>query len=1121
MWKKSSILLLLLVGASWAFVPDDPEFTFFGSDGPVEVAKRFLDRIKRSVDSKDVAVISGLFNPGFEFKGCKGDYNKAKVVGILSHLPAGTPFSMTLQSAVTLGTVQIKYSVSVSGFGPSSIIAEFILNIHDQQLQSGSIPACQHLMGFFRNFVASTPEEQVKAFLDRMKAAITSRDSSALLNLFQFDFKFIGCKATYDRDQSVAMFMEIPEEAHLDYKFKAVQDLGDSIKAIVIAEGLKATIHVEFEFVLSKKDQKIEKASMICPKPDIRAFMGQEDSPMEVAQKFLDRMKKSVDSQDVAVISGLFNPGFEFKGCRGTHNKEQVVGFLSHLNSDNFHMTLKSAVSLETDQLKYTVAISRFGPRETIAEFILNIHGQQLQSGNVPACQRKGFARTLGSRTPPKWLVCEQTASSFVDAMRATIKSQDEKKIGALFSDKFRLHGYQVVSKLSHLMPNTDFHFFMISNKCLPNNEIEIVIRGSAFGYRYLEVSLVFSQTMNVLVRAERNKCPNRPTRALTGGVVNDNPMEVAQKFLDRIKRSVDSRDVAVISGLFNPGFEFKGCKGNYNKVKVVGHLSHLPAGTPFSMTLQSAITLRTDQIKYSVSVSGFGPSPIIAEFILNIHDQQLQSGSIPACQHLMGFFRNVASSTPAEQVKAFLDRMKAAITSRDSPALLNLFQPNFKFIGCKATYDRDQSVAMFMEIPEEAHLDYKFKSVQDIGDSIEAVVIAEGLKATIHVEFEFVLSKKDQKIEKASMVCPKRRRLFQLVNPAKVGIKGKIDNFLDELTKDIETGNAILIGTHFDEGFEYEGMKGTYNKRQLVGILSRLPHNHQFSFKLHKIGPLQKDNEVDIGVTVTGLGPAPFETSFVLDTRIFSLKSGKYLKNEKGSVHRVFSGEVRKPLGRAEEMVHDFLDRVTKATASKIYEEISGLFEDSFVFKGCRGKYTKEQAIKILCQLPPGTKFTINLMEVNDQESTIKYTVQIIGMGEVDMQVEFVLNKNSQKLVSGGIPLCQDSQLDSNSIAEQFLAKMRPVVDSGDAAKLASFFADDFMFTKCDGKDESKDAVIGLIGKSPFSVSLNFVSSKFLSDRHIELFVDISAGFLGTWRTVFLLDFTENVLVRGKLLSC
>ncbi|UMM10680.1 hypothetical protein L5515_000340 [Caenorhabditis briggsae] len=741
MWKRSSILLLLLVGASWAFVPDDPEFTFFESDGPVEVAKRFLDRIKRSVESRDVAVISGLFNPGFEFNGCKGDYNKEKVVGILSHLPTGTPFSMNLQFSVTLGADQIKYSVSVSGFGPSPIIAEFILNIHDQQLQSGSIPACQHLMGFFRNVVANTPEEQVKAFLDRLKAAITSRDSTALLNLFQPDFKFIGCKATYDRDQSVEMFMQIPVEAHLDYKFKSVLDLGDSIKTVVIAEGLKATIHVEFEFVLNKKDQKIEKASMVCPKPfsnDIRAFMGQEGSPMEVAQKFLDRVKRSVDSRDVAVP------------CR-------------------------------------------------------------------------------------------------------------------------------------------------------------------------------------------------------------------------------------------------------------------------------------------------------------------------------------------------------------------------IRFIGCKATYDRDQSVEMFMQIPAEAYLAYTFKSVQDLGDSIKTVVIAEGFKATIHVEFEFVLSKKDQKIEKASMVCPKRRWLVT----AKYGNKGQFDNFLDELTKDIETGNAILIGTHFDEGFEYEGMRGTYNKRQLVGILSRLPHNHQFSFKLHKIGSLQKDNKVDIGVTVTGLGPAPFETSFVLDTRIFSLKSGKYLKNEIGSVPR------RKPLGTAEEMVHDFLDRVTKATALKNYEEISGLFEDSFVFKGCRGKYTKEQVIKILGKLPAGTKFTINLMEVNDQESTVKYTVQIVGMGAMDMQAEFVLNKKTQKLVSGGIPLCQDSQLDSNSIVEQFLAIMQPAVDARDGTKLASLFDDEFKFNTCNGY-EDKAAAIAKIMSAPsmFKISINFVSSRFLANGQIETVVDI-ISIMGRERTMFLLDLTKNVLVAGQLYKC
>ncbi|ULU09672.1 hypothetical protein L3Y34_014218 [Caenorhabditis briggsae] len=647
MWKQSSILLLLLVGASWAFVPDDPEFAFYGSDGPVEVAKRFLDRIKRSVESRDVAVISGLFNPGFEFKGCKGDYDKAKVVGILSHLPVGTPFSMTLQSAVTLGTDHIRYSVSVSGFGPSPIIAEFILNIHDQQLQCG----------------------------------------------------------------------------------------------------------------------------------------------------------------------------------------------------------------------------------------------------NVPACQRKTFVGILS--------------------------------------------GYQ-------------------------------------------------------------------------GFVGQESPMEVAKRFLDRIKRSVDSRDVAVISGLFNPGFEFKGCKGNYNKAKVVGILSHLPAGTPFSMTLhQSAVTLGTDQIKYSVSVSGFGPSPIIAEFILNIHDQQLHSGSIPACQHLMGFFRNFIASTPEEQVKAFLDRFKAAITSRDSAALLDLFQPDCVFIGCKATYDREQSVAMIMQIPAEAHLAYTFKSVQDLGDSIKTVVIAEGFKATIHVEFEFVLSKKDQKIEKASMACPKRRRLV-----------------------------ADWIG-------------------------------------------------------------------------------------EKGSVDYGFSREVRAPLGDADEMVHDFLERMTKATVDKNYDIISSLFEDGFVFKGCRGKYTKAQVTKILLKLKKGTPFTINLMEVNDQDTNVKYTVQIVGMGAMDMQAEFVLNKKTQKLVSGGIPLCQDSQLDSNSIVEQFLAIMQPAVDARDGTKLASLFDDEFKFNTCNGY-EDKAAAIAKIMSAPsmFKILINFVSSRFLANGQIETVVDI-ISIMGRQRTMFLLDLTKNVLVAGQLYKC
>ncbi|PIC55557.1 hypothetical protein B9Z55_000078 [Caenorhabditis nigoni] len=541
-------------------------------------------------------------------------------------------------------------------------------------------------------------------------------------------------------------------------------------------------------------------------------------------------------------------------------------------------MTLQSAVTVGTDQIKYFVSVSGFGPSPIIAEFILNIHDQQLPYGSIPTCQRKTFV-------------------------------------------------------------------------------------GIVAGYQGQE-----------------------------------SPMEVAQKFLDRIKRSVDSRDVAVISGLFNPGFEFKGCKGNYNKEKVVGILSHLPAGTPFSMTLQSAALLGTDQIKYFVSVSGFGPSPILAEFILNIHDQQLQYGRIRVCQHLMGFFRNFISSTPEEQVKAFLDRFKAAITARDSAALLGLFHPDCVFVGCKGTYDREQSVAMIMQIPADAPLAYTFKSVQDLGDSIKTVVIAEGFKATIHVEFEFVLSKKDQKIEKASMACPKKHRLV-----------------------------------------------------------------------------------ADFG----------------------------------------FSREVRAPLGEAQEMVHDFLEKLTKATVDKNYKMISVLFEDGFVFKGCKGKYTKAQVTKILLKLKKGTPFTINLMEVNDQDTTIKYTVQMIGMGASDMQAEFVLNKKTQKLVSGGIPLCQDNQLDSDSIVEQFMEKMQSAVDARDATQLGALFDDEFKFKTCNGY-EDKAAAIAKIMEVPWfiSISLKFVSSQFQGNRHVEAVVDI-VSFKGTERTMFILDLTKNALVLGRLPNC
>ncbi|EFO84628.1 hypothetical protein CRE_03709 [Caenorhabditis remanei] len=308
------------------------------------------------------------------------------------------------------------------------------------------------------------------------------------------------------------------------------------------------------------------------------------------------------------------------------------------------------------------------------------------------------------------------------------------------------------------------------------------------------------------------------PPRAhFHGFVVQDNNREVVEKFLARVTRSIESKDASIIGGLFQPGFIFKGCKGTYNKQQVIGMISQIPAGTNFHFVLKT-VEDDGDSIKYSVSVSGFGPSPLEAEFTLNKVDQQLHCGRIPACQktHFHGF---ISQESAKETVTNFLTKLEIAFKSKDTNSITNFFKPSFVFVGCMGTYNREQSIELIQMIPSDSKLNYSYKSVEDLGETIKANVLASGFKS-FHVEFEFVLNKKDQQIESARMPdCPKRRFNGVGGGEAQLGFSYQespttvIERFLGRLTRSIEAKNVRAILDLLQGGFMFKGCKDKYNK--------------------------------------------------------------------------------------------------------------------------------------------------------------------------------------------------------------------------------------------------------------------------------------------------------------------
>ncbi|EGT39105.1 hypothetical protein CAEBREN_06685 [Caenorhabditis brenneri] len=198
MWSMKILLALLLTGVFTSIVADSNN-----------LAQRFLDRVNRSIASKNPKVTAELFQPGFIFYGCNGTYDKEKSVEILTHLPAGSNFSSTLKSSEHVGYELINYTVEISGF-KTHFPAEFLLNQTSQQLiVGGSVSECEKprvarnilvALIFYPPFFIN---RIVNHFFDRAKRVIRLYDKEGIENLFDDKFIFKGCRVILDKTTSV------------------------------------------------------------------------------------------------------------------------------------------------------------------------------------------------------------------------------------------------------------------------------------------------------------------------------------------------------------------------------------------------------------------------------------------------------------------------------------------------------------------------------------------------------------------------------------------------------------------------------------------------------------------------------------------------------------------------------------------------------------------------------------------------------------------------------------------------------------------------------------------------------------------------------------------------------
>ncbi|CAL2029962.1 unnamed protein product [Caenorhabditis brenneri] len=407
MWIYSLLIPLCLLGATAA-----QPFYFDGGhqhprgfaalDDSEAVVKTFLDKMTKTIETKDSGAIADLFAEDFFFKGCKGDYDKSKIVALIGKLPAGSAFSFTFKSAKYLSADKIDYSVIISGFGPTPVEAQFLLCAKTGKLSGGSVPACKitHFHGSAGGNAVKrldASHDLVEEFMTKMAKFYKTQDSMIIAELFQPNFTFKSCDVIYNKKEAVTIMTAVPLSSSFIYRITSVADQGEVIECNVSVDGLGQT-DVQFTFVLNKHHLKLESAGFsACPTPPTpsrRQLAGwknhlapaSEDSNTIISE-FLNTLEQTLASHDSTAIGNIFDDNFLFKGCRGTYNKAETLNKIAQIPKEaNFRFTLKSSNWNKEGQIEYTVTVSGALRDDFDAQFVYCPYRHVLKSGSIPSC---------------------------------------------------------------------------------------------------------------------------------------------------------------------------------------------------------------------------------------------------------------------------------------------------------------------------------------------------------------------------------------------------------------------------------------------------------------------------------------------------------------------------------------------------------------------------------------------------------------------------------------------------------------------------------------------------------------------------------------------------------------
>ncbi|KAF1769339.1 hypothetical protein GCK72_001156 [Caenorhabditis remanei] len=358
----------------------------------------------------------------------------------------------------------------------------------------------------------------------------------------------------------------------------------------------------------------------------------------------------------------------------------------------------------------------------------------------------------------------------------------------------------------------------------------------------------------------------------------------VVEKFLARMTSSIESKDTSIIDGLFQPGFIFKGCKGSYTKQQVVGMISRIPAATRIDFVLKTVEDFG-ESIKYTVTVSGFGESPLEAEFTLNKIDQQLQSGSIPKCKK--SFIRRSqlpVRHDPNHTFRNIVRRLNIVIASRDTTSISKLFDKNFEFTSCPQVYNLARFIVDIINLPYNIEVTYKLIHSKWTEEGFIEGYVSINIPKIGSLHATFVYNPERKVLMSGKKDCETSRKFggskrALLANRKETNSTKIVERFLDSLKEIVETRDPGNIGTILDDEFLFRGCRGHYNKNEASKKISSIPVEEFLEFELKSTKYNSEKGQIEFILSVSFLSKNPIEAEFVYCPYKNVLKSGKILR--------------------------------------------------------------------------------------------------------------------------------------------------------------------------------------------------------------------------------------------------